>query len=140
MMRLLFLSALLAVASASAQDVVSVDPAVPTIGEPVTVTFSAPVDSVTVTYRPGAVTAFTETFTPGAAAFTFTPERAGVVSVAAGEASQSLSVRYVGVPLSGLIVMILAGVVLFGGAGLALRALLADGHRIEADPTLRPDT
>ncbi len=139
-MRTLLLSAALLATAASAQDVLSVTPDVPTVGEPVTVTFSAPVDSVTVTYRPGAVTAHEERFTPGAAAFTFTPERAGVVSVASGDASQSLSVRFRGTPVGGLIVMILAGLILFGGAGLALRALLADGHRIEPDPTLRPDT
>ena len=138
-MRYLLLLALFA-APAGAQDIVSVTPEAPTRGEPVTVTFSAPVDSVTVTYRPGAVTATTETFTPGAAAFTFSPSKAGVVSVASGDASQSLSVRYVGTPLAGLVVMILAGLVLFGGAALALRALLADGHRIEPDPALRPDT
>ena len=138
-MRPLLLFALLAT-PAGAQDIVSVEPAAPTRGEPVTVTFSAPVDSVTVVYRPGAVTATTETFTPNSAAFTFSPSKAGVVSVAGGDGTQSLSVRYVGTPLAGLIVMVLAGLVLFGGASLALRALLSDGHRIEADPALRPDT
>ena len=138
-MRYLILLALLA-APAGAQEIVSVTPEAPTRGEPVTVTFSAPVDSVTVTYRPGAVTATTETFTPGASTFTFSPEKAGVVQVASGDASQSLSVRYVGTPIGGLIVMILAGLILFGGAGIALRTLLSDGHRIEIDPALRPDT
>ncbi|WP_412067251.1 hypothetical protein [Rubrivirga sp. IMCC43871] len=140
-MRLLLLSALLAVAAgASAQDILSIEPEDPTRGELVTVTFSAPVDSVTVTYRPGAVTAITEVMTPGSATFSFTPEKAGVVSVTAGAASQSLSVRYVGVPLGGLIVMILAGLILFGGAAISMRALLSDGDRIEIDPTLFPDT
>ena len=138
-MRFLLLLAVLA-APVGAQEIVSVTPEAPTRGEPVTVTFSAPVDSVAVTYRPGAVTATTETFTPGAATFTFSPEKAGVVQVASGDASQSLSVRYIGTPLGGLLVMILAGLILFGGAAVALRALLADGHRIEVDPTLRPDT
>ena len=139
-MRLLLLLVLLA-ASASAQDVVSIAPDQPTRGELVTVTFSAPADSVLVTYRPGAVTATTETFTPGTATFEFTPSRAGVVSVSApGGGSQSLSVRFAGTPLSGLLVMILAGLILFGGAGIALRTLLSDGHRIEIDPAMRPDT
>ena len=127
--------------SASAQDVLSITPEQPRKGEPVTVTFSAPADSVVVIYRPGAVTAHTETFAPGSAVFEFVPERAGVVSVAApGGAAQSLSVRFRGAPLSGVVVMVLAGLILFGGAALALRALLADGHRIEVDPALRPDT
>ena len=128
-------------AQAPAPDIVSITPEQPRRGEPVTVTFSAPADSVVVTYRPGAVTATSETFTPGAAAFEFLPKRAGVVSVAAaGGDGQSLSVRFRGAPLSGVIVMVLAGLILFGGAGLALRALLADGHRIEIDPTMLPDT
>ncbi|PAP77777.1 hypothetical protein [Rubrivirga marina] len=137
-MRLLPLLLLLAAAPLAAQSVLSVTPEQPTRGEPVTVTFSEPVDSVTVTYRPGAITAHAETFTPGTAAFEFTPTRAGVVSVASGDAAQSLSVRFVGTPVSGLVVMILAGLILFGGAALSLRALLADGHEI--DPTMRPDT
>lgn len=140
-MRLLPLALLLwAAAPAAAQEIVSVEPDAPTRGERVRVTFSEPVDSVRVTYRPGAITATSETFTPGAATFEFTPTRAGVVSVAAGEASQSLSVRFRGAPLAGLVVMVLAGLVLFGGAAVSLRALLADGHRIEVDPDLRPDT
>ncbi|MGB3542744.1 hypothetical protein [Rubrivirga sp.] len=138
-MRFLLLLALLAT-SAGAQDIVSITPEQPTRDEAVTVTFSEPVDSVTVTYRPGAVTATSETFTPGSETFVFSPSKAGVVSVSGGDATQSLSVRYLGTPTAGLIVMILAGLILFGGAGMALRALLADGHRIEIDPTLFPDT
>ena len=139
-MRVLPLLFLLAAAPLAAQDIVEVTPEAPVRGEPVRVTFSESVDTVRVTYRPGAISAHTETFTPGAAAFEFTPERAGVVSVAAGESSRSLSVRFQRAPLSGVVVMILAGLILFGGAALSLRALLADGHRIEIDPAQRPDT
>ncbi len=139
-MRLLSLLLVLVAAPLAAQDVVSVTPDQPTRGEPVTVTFSEPVDTVTVTYRPGAITAHTETFTPGSATFEFTPERAGVVSVASGDAAKSLSVRFRGTPISGIAVMVLAGLILFGGAALSLRALLSDGHKIEIDPSMRPDT
>lgn len=131
---------LLAAPLAGAQDVVEVVPEAPVRGETVRITFSEPVDSVTVTYRPGAVSAVTETFTPGAATFEFTPDRAGVVSVAGGGTAKSLSVRFRSAPLGGLLVMVVAGLILFGGAALSLRALLADGHRIEIDPTMRPDT
>ncbi|MDT7856705.1 hypothetical protein RQM47_08645 [Rubrivirga sp. S365] len=137
---LVALGASLAAPPALAQSVVSVEPEAPTVGEPVYVTFSEPVDSVTVVYRPGAISAVSETFTPGSAAFEFTPDRAGVVSVAAGKASQNLSVRFRSAPLAGLLVMVLAGLVLFGGAAVSMRALLSDGHRIEVDPALRPDT
>ena len=139
-MRALSLLLALLAAPLGAQEVLSVEPLQPTRDEPVTVTFSEPVDTVAVTYRPGAITAHTETFTPGAAVFEFTPSRAGVVSVAAGDAAQSLSVRFRGAPLSGIVVMVLAGLILFGGAALSLRTLLSDGHRIEIDPTMRPDT
>ncbi|WP_420454499.1 hypothetical protein [Rubrivirga sp.] len=136
-----FLAAPFLAAPLAAQDVVSITPDQPTRGETVTVTFDAPADSVTVTYRPGAITATTETFTPGSTTFEFEPSRAGVVSVAAaGGTGRSLSVRFRGAPLSGIVVMVLAGLVLFGGATLALRALLSDGHRIEMDPTAMPDT
>lgn len=134
----LFLVFLVLAAPLAAQEVVSISPVQPTRDEPVTVTFSEPVDSVTVTYRPGAITAHSESFAPGSAVFEFTPTRAGVVSVASGDASQSLSVRFRGAPVSGIAVMVLAGLILFGGAAISLRALLSDGHRI--DPSMRPDT
>lgn len=141
MIRLPLLLALVAAAPLGAQDVVGVAPEVPVRGEPVRITFSAPADTATVTYRPGAITAVTETFTPGASTFEFTPERAGVVSVSGGGAGQNLSVRFQRAPASGLLVMLVAGLILFGGAGVSLRALLADGHRIEPDDTtFRPDT
>ncbi|MEM6286584.1 MAG: hypothetical protein AAF845_05465 [Bacteroidota bacterium] len=138
-MRLLLLALLLAPAL-SAQDIVGITPEIPIRGEPVEVTFSAPVDSVTVTYRPGAVTASVETFAPGAATFAFTPERAGVVSVAGGDGSQNVSVRFRSTPLGGILVMLVAGVVLCGGAVVALRALMRDGLAIETDGRLAPDT
>lgn len=139
-MRLVLLSLAVLAVPVAAQDVLQVEPELPVVAEPVRVTFSEPVDSVTVTYRPGSVTATSETFTPGAAEFTFTPSQAGVVSVRAGESSQNLSVRFRDTPALGLLVMIGAGLILFGGAAISLRALLSDGHRIEVDPTLRPDT
>ena len=138
MRALLLIAVAFVAAPVNAQDIVSVTPEQPTRGEPVTVTFSESVDSVTVTYRPGAITATADTFTPGSETFEFSPERAGVVSVTSGDASQSLSVRFRGTPISGLLVMILAGLVLFGGAAVALRALLSGGDKI--DPTLMPDT
>lgn len=140
-MRSLLLLAAFAAAPLAAQEIVGVTPEIPVRDEPVRVTFSAPVDTATVTYRPGAITATTETFTPGSATFEFTPSRAGVVSVAGGDATRNLSVRFQSAPTSGVLVMLFAGLILFGGAGVALRALLRDGHRIEAEDTaLRPDT
>ena len=140
MRRVLALAVVLAAPLVHAQDVLSVEPELPSVGEPVRITFSEPVETVDVTYRPGAISAVTESFTPGGAVFEFTPDRAGVVSVVSGDAAQSLSVRFRSAPLSGLVVMVLAGLILFGGAAIAMKALLADGHRIEVDPAMRPDT
>lgn len=135
---LLLLALALPTSRAVAQDITDITPDAPVRGEPVRVTFSEPADTVTVTYRPGAITASTETFTPGATSFEFTPERAGVVAVTAGGTSQNLSVRFQRAPGAGIAVMALAGLILFGGAVLSLRMLLAEGP--EADPTFRPDT
>lgn len=123
---------------AAAQDIVDVAPDAPVRGEPVRVTFSAPADTVRITYRPGAITASSETFTPRSATFEFVPARAGVVAVAAGGTSQNLSVRFQRAPGAGIVVMVLAGLILFGGAIVSLRVLMSGDP--EVDPALRPDT
>lgn len=110
----------------------------PVVGQPLTLTFDAPVDTLTVTYRPGGVTESAETIPVGGTAAEWTPREAGVVQVAAGDASQSLSVRYASAPVSGLLVMALAGLVLFGGAAWAMRMLLSSTD--PEDLTFRPDT
>lgn len=136
-MRTLLLLVALVAPAAAAQ--ISASTQAPVRGEPMQLTFAAPVDSFSVTYRPGAVTAHTETLaTGGAQTVTWMPARAGVVQVAAGEATQNLSVRFRGAPALGILVMVVAGLILFGGAALAMRLLLSDGHRI--DPALRIDT
>lgn len=122
----------------AAQAIVDVAPDAPVRGEPVRVTFSAPADSVRVIYRPGAISADTAYFTPTAATFEFVPARAGVVAVAAGGTSQNLSVRFQRAPGAGIAVMVLAGLILFGGAIGSLRMLMSSD--LEVDPTFRPDT
>ena len=123
MTRLSLLALLLAAPLAAAQPTFSPD--VPVRGEPVTVTFEAPADQARVIYRPGSVAADTVVLPTSGAEVTFSPEQAGVVRVEAGDVSIPLSVRFPSAPLSGLFVMIGAGLILFGGAAFAMRALLA---------------
>ena len=137
-MRRLSLFVLLAAVApaAAAQSVVSPD--VPVRGERVTVTFEAPVETAQVIYRPGSVAADTVELPASGQTVSFSPAQAGVVRVEAGGTSVPLSVRFPSPPLSGLIVMIGAGLVLFGGAAFAMRALLAGGEL--PDVTQRADT
>lgn len=143
-MRVLLLAALLAGVLAgptAAQITPSTD--APTVGEPLTLTFDAPVDTLTVTFRPGAAASTVRTqhiVLGGQTSYTWTPERAGVVQVAANGATQNLSVRFTSLPGLGVLIMVLAGLILFGGAAWATSLLLQGGHRIDIDPSMRPDT
>ncbi|MEL6616473.1 MAG: hypothetical protein AAFQ43_12095 [Bacteroidota bacterium] len=121
---------------ASAQITASTD--APVVGQPLTLTFGEPADTLTVTYRPGSVASTDDVIVLGGVTSTeWTPEAAGVVQVAVGEASQSLSVRYENAPASGLLVMVLAGLVLFGGAAFAMRSMMggstSEGHTFPMD-------
>ena len=73
---------------------------------------------------------------------TWTPSRAGVVALATADgASRNVSVRFDETPISGLLILIVAGLVLFGGAALAMRALLS-GPAATTEGTMEhwPDT
>ena len=122
---LLLLLALGFAASADAQ--ITTSPDVIVQGQPVAVTFAEPTDSLVVTYRPNSGIAFEEVIPVSGTSTTWTPTRPGVVALATpAGASQNVSVRFSETPLSGLIILILAGVVLFGGATIAMRALLSE--------------
>lgn len=93
---------------------------------------------LTATYRPNSETASTEIVgaLDSAGRIAWTPVDAGIVKLdlhpAPGEgdaaavlATTDLSVRYGGFPPAGLAIMILAGLLLFGGAGLGMALLLS---------------
>jgi hypothetical protein len=61
---------------------------------------------------------------PAQTAWTWQPARAGVVQLSSGGLTQNLSVRYAEFPLGGLIVMVLAALILFGGIVVSMRTLL----------------
>lgn len=137
---LLLLAALL---SAPALAQIAVSPEAPVRGQPVTVTLDAPAEALLVTYRPNSGIAVEETVPVTGTTATWTPSRAGVVGLATPDgASRNVSVRFDRTPLSGLFILIGAGVVLFGGATFAMRALLSDDEAAMSEETLEhwPDT
>lgn len=110
-------------------------------GDQATLTFDAPVETVVTTYRPNSAIPIVDTLAVGGfASVRWTPERAGVVRVSVpGGPSRNLSVRFAALPVSGIVVLIVAGLILFGGAGWAMRMLLSDGPP-RTLPEMRPDT
>ena len=101
-------------------------------------------------YRPGSETSYSEAVgtTDAAGTLHWTPRDAGLVTLSARLAARSddaaetdvesdgpvatrtLSVRYGGFPPAGLAIMVLAGVLLFGGAGLGFVLLLKPPEQI----------
>lgn len=138
---------LLLAAAAPAWAGIEADPPLPTEGEAATVIVTDddgnPVRGVELTavYRPGSRVEHKETLglTGTDGSLTWSPASAGVVTLSTtGEGapalSQNLSVRYRGVPLPGLIILILAGVILYGGVIRGFRMLKTPL------PSLPPDT
>ena len=123
-------------------------PAFPVEGEPATITVTtdrgSPVAEVAVqaVYRPGSAVEKLEDigFTGVDGAVTWSPTGAGVVilqTVAVGDNpsyTSNLSVRYNGLPISGLVILLLAGVFLYGGVIKGFRSLRS------LPPQLPPDT
>ena len=99
------------------------------VSEPVTVTLATPAEALTVTYRPGSSIETTETLPlRGEQSVTWTPVQAGVVALSAGgSGTRNVSVRYQRAPAGGIVVLLIAGCLLFGGAIFAFRKLFQDG-------------
>lgn len=148
---LIFFGLIMASPSALASIEVSKDS--PTVGERITLTFSAPVDTLTVTYRPNSSVSKTETLVnnPPATSMEWSSKEPGLVALAyldkSGESpqriSRSLSIRFDGLSGSGIVVMLLAGVILFGGATTAFRTMFQEqdeGRPDVFDPDEVPDT
>lgn len=113
---------------------IRVDQLHPTVGAKATITVTGvdglPVDGavVHVVYLPNSkVERQVEVGTTGAdGRLEWAPEAAGVVRLVAGEAgSVTAAVRFDGVPASGLLVLVLAGALLFGGVAFAFRRLMS---------------
>jgi hypothetical protein len=125
----------------------------PEVGERITLTFSVPVDTLTVTYRPNSSVAKTEILVndPPATSMAWSSKEPGLVALhyvdKSGDSLQgvnrNLSVRFSGVSASGIVVMVLAGIILFGGATTAFRTMFREqeeGRPDVFDPEEVPDT
>ena len=140
---LLGVSALLLATGPALGQRITVDEEFPTRGETVTVTVLGADETplanreVVVTYRPNSETLSTETLKPTNASgqTPWTPKDAGIVTLAAGdEASHNVAVRFGSFPGSGLLIMILAGLLLFGGAGWGFAMLLRPDQQPAHEP------
>ena len=99
---------------------------------------------VVVTYRPNSQTVSKEVLPPTNAQgeVSWTPNDSGIVTLTAHERSEdgkvlgslSASVRFGTFPGAGLVVMFIAGVLLFGGALLGMVMLLREGQAPAPDP------
>jgi hypothetical protein len=111
----------------------------PVAGEAVTITLDEPVQDLIITYRPNSSVIRHDTLRAGApaTAFTWTPAQAGVVALAAGDATRTVSVRFSGLSWKGILVMVIAAAILFGGAAFAFKTMFRDE---EEDSTMDYDT
>lgn len=128
MLRFLVSSLLLWAASPVVAQI-EISPESPIEGDVTSLRFPAPIDTLEITYRPESVTSTSETLVlDGATSAEWTPTRAGVVQLAFGDQqTQNVSVRYRETSGLGLFVMIVAGMILFGGIGFAFRSMLSNG-------------
>jgi len=124
-------------------------PSIPTQGETVRVVFTdaegAPVAGALVraVYRPQSEVERTEEIgtTDAAGLVSWTPTGAGIVNLEAVPAadrtavSRSIPVRFRGIPLTGLVILLLAGLILYGSVFRGFRSLTA-----APPPALPPDT
>lgn len=99
-------------------------PEAPIKGQPILITLDEPAESVQVVWRPNSAIPDTVQLNPEGTSFLWTPTKAGVATVVTPNGSQNISVRYDSFPGSGLLVLVLAGAILFGGAGFAMGKLL----------------
>ncbi len=117
--------------------------AFPTVGQRTTIVTSTTNAVVNITYSPTSALFSRESvkFAPQTQRVSWIPQRPGIVELALATVGPStstqttqttqtttkknISVRFDGVPRSGVAVMIIAGLFLFGGAFFSLRSLLA---------------
>lgn len=141
-MRLSILTALLALlALPAAAQPITVIPEKPIVGQEATLQLGAPVDTVFVTYRPNSAVARRDTIRLGGFdSVKWTPAQAGVVQIRLADGTaQNVSVRFAQTPLLGVLILLGAGLILFGGAIFAMRKLLS-GDAPRLMPEELPDT
>lgn len=123
---------------------IDIDPVEPVKGEEVSVRLENPSSFLFISYRPNSTVARMDTIkaNPPVNHFIWTPEYAGVVRLSTSDAARNVSVRYAGVSWTGILVMILAGVILLGGATISMIMLFRRREQAEMliDIERMPDT
>lgn len=148
---LLILAAAVPMAGLQAQEEIGLSVDAPQVGQPLTITLAQPTDSLRITFRPNSSMVKTEVLVnnPPAAVFEWTPRDPGLVQLgytdpeSGAVVRRNVSVFFDGLSVSGLVVMISAGLILFGGAGLAFHTLFRDQEEdgtLDLDPAELPDT
>ncbi len=105
---------------------ISVAEQYPTVGKETTIVLSEPTAELAITYQPDAPVARTyELATNGRLQVPWTPQKAGVVKIAAvgAEGVAEVSVKFDGTPWLGVAIMLGAGLILFGGASLCMYSI-----------------
>lgn len=154
LLALLTVVAALAVsASAFAAPSIAVEPPYPVLGQPAVVTLAEAPEGewrLVATYRPNSLITRDEPVgAPGPdGRIEWTPTAPGITQLAfvSGEkgakpaASRNVAVRFTGLPLTGLLVFLFAGTLLFGGAAYSIRLVMResmptgdDAHKVLAD-------
>ncbi len=113
----------------SAKQSISIADKFPTVGRRTVITLGIPADKITFIYQPDSLVARKITLeTNGRLKVNWTPNKAGVVTIKAGNASRDVSVKFDGTPLGGVFMMLLAGLVLFGGVALCAKLIFKGGR------------
>ncbi len=96
-------------------------------------------DTLIITHRPGSNISRVEHVPVTEAEYSWTPATAGLVALSTpGGPVQTISVRFDRAPVAGLVILLLAAGILFGGAGFASFRLF--GKQPGTTLTDRPDT
>ena len=115
------------------------EPASLTKGHCTVVTLDSFAEHVQVIWRPNSAISDTVTLHVSGQTFTWTPTQAGVATMTTSNGtSQNISVRYDSYPASGIFILIIAGTILFGGAGFAMGKLFGgempeEGYQMPMD-------
>lgn len=116
------------------------EPSGPVRGHTTVVTLDSLAETVQVVWRPNSAIPDTVNLDVSGQSFNWTPTRAGVATMTTSNGtSQNVSVRYDNYPASGIFILIIAGTILFGGAGFAMGKLLG-GEMPEEGYNLPMDT
>jgi hypothetical protein len=92
---------------------------VPTSGQPIKIAIHH-TKMLTIIYHPGGNASSKRQLRVQPPNYDWTPSRAGLYVLSTpGGPSQTVSVRFISFPIKGLIILLIAFVVLFGGAGFA---------------------